>query len=259
MTRVGDVIKQGQPIPDDVVQFVDQRYRRVWSKHPANPAGTWGCPNPSIAWREDTLTGECGQLTVTATCRPDDNDALYLARKSRDEHLNRLEAIKGELANAGYADPDGDPRWIGNDVHALVQRCMALEAERRAEPGPAVFEVPQPGANVTRVTDTGRYYVLHDDGTWWSEDGTSGPWHWNSLIADCGGRLTDATPPREPRTWPRLIEETEFPALVEVGSLGRLQHVGDGDYEPVPLNDASLVYRLLELRLLGDVREVIEP
>jgi len=71
LAHVGDKILRGAAaVPANVVQFVDQRYLRVWSKHPADPAGMWGSASPSVAYDERHLLDDCGPLVVTAVHEP---------------------------------------------------------------------------------------------------------------------------------------------------------------------------------------------
>lgn len=71
--------------------------------------------------------------------------------------------------------------------------------------GPRVFEVPTSPRGVTRVGDSqGEVWALDsDDGLWHCDEQGWSPLPWRLLLAD-HGPLTDATPPREPRTWPKL-------------------------------------------------------
>lgn len=92
LLRVGDKIPRGAAVvPSNVAQFVDQRYLRVWSKHPANPAGMWGSAIPSVAYDERHLLDDCGPLVVTAV---------------HGGQLGRVEAVAQLVALADQLDAD---------------------------------------------------------------------------------------------------------------------------------------------------------
>ena len=58
---------------------------------------------------------------------PDVARDLREARKSRDEHLGRLEAIRDLMVRAGYADESVEAVHIGSSVVELIHRMQGLE------------------------------------------------------------------------------------------------------------------------------------
>jgi len=54
-------------------------------------------------------------------------DQRNLARKSRDEHLGRLESIRGEMVMAGYADESVEAINIGSSVANLIRHSRDME------------------------------------------------------------------------------------------------------------------------------------
>ncbi|MER7002246.1 hypothetical protein ABT297_04245 [Dactylosporangium sp. NPDC000555] len=115
-------------------------------------------------------TGFLAAVNKLTIERDEARDQRDLARKSRDEHHNRLEAIKGELVNAGYASPDAEPIWIGNAVHLLVEvaeSLQAAEAQRHDSGAPIVLslsEVPEGAVALIGAESRTRYPRIKVEG-----------------------------------------------------------------------------------------------
>lgn len=136
-----------------------------------------------------------------------------------------------------------------------------------AEPGPRRFEAPPQPPGVTRVTDPqGDAYWLMTSGPkaglWMGEGGVE--WVWSMLLGS-QGPLTDATPPRKPRTWKQLEPTPDnISDVIEVrGQHYRVavrRQLGQTTF--VHLDEhgttGAVTFTLGHLREIGDVTEVFD-
>lgn len=129
---------------------------------------------------------------------------------------------------------------------------------------PQVFEIPQPPPSVKQVkTDSGRL-IVRMGGDHWLDSQTAALHRpddqvgssWNNLLAS-HRRLTDATPPREPRTWEQYdIGVTDLPKVVDVEGDGRWRRIGgDGLYVR---QHRYTRYTLSTLATFGKITEVFD-
>lgn len=156
-----------------------------------------------------------------------------------------------------------------------IKPCGRIEADpvHTQQPARLVFAIPDCPPAVTHVTYEDNDGAEHTaclvtegiyDGLWQVDGDTGGYCTWIQLLAR--GALTDATPPREVRVWPKLDGPPDIedpPTAVDLfepnrsplrfvrttGARGSTRYIEPG--HPLPS------FTLTELREHGDVREVL--
>lgn len=194
----------------------------------------------------------------------------------------RMRDAQNTEGHAWVRVPESTTRWDyvfgsnpGKRQGALAERELmaawfpmtVTEVDPEPQPAkPQVFEVPQPPPGVTRVTlvDPRTHALLYaavapDGDDWYIEDRATQPFTWVQLFVMAkDAKLTDATPPREPRTWEGLTgAPRDLDAFTGVsGTVYRRWAPNSAYYFPPP-RDTRAMFR--DARPLSHWREVDGP
>ncbi len=139
-----------------------------------------------------------------------------------------------------------------------------LRAEQPAESDPLVLTLPQvPDGAVALVGETGSRYVrdpLSKD-RWRLEVAGNVPGLPVIEVFRVERSVTvEMAPPREPRTWPKLTDQNDddLPDVVQLlGSPNHAEFWRRYSPDDVLYSDGTSGMTLAELRMLGEVREVL--
>ena len=235
------------------------------------PVGFEVDPEPQPAARCCSGMIQYGQHDRYCPARPDPEpqpaepvDLLTLIKRWGD-HMYRMGVYE-------RARDTERARSVSEEGGSLMRQIKAVIRQHTAESGPVVlslpqvprvFEVPQSPEDVTRVSDSQAaiWALDSDDNLWHCDEQGWSPLPWHLLLAD-HGPLVEAAPPREPRTWPRLVDEatSDLPDVVDVIGDGRWHRLTEPGAEHLyarPGHEDNWRLSLRGLREWGEVREVL--
>lgn len=232
----------------------------------------WSCDDDTAPWRP--------LLVATESAAPEDEltRLRYEVQRleSDNERLNRIHDTDEKAVMEVLGERDENYEWaerlsqaiaehlgvdIGEHSNANLPWQAALIAlEDAAAPDPLVLRLPEVPEGATLVgIESGRRYTEQDpcaDGTRIWSDGPIGGTLGEVLDGEPDGVRVELAPPREPRTWPKLDDQSDddLPDAVTVdGEVWR--RVSSGG---VLFSDGTSGMTLAELRTTGDVTEVFD-
>lgn len=283
MTKIKDVIKKGQPIPDnvtDVADVTDDHWKlneplgwyctRYWDEAPPT--------NPSLYFDDGLrLSTAWGPLTVTAVREPEPprcpecgctEDQKSLCRDDWHQQMRaeqrqcKREACPGtrpvpEPAESGCRHYDRLLATLGaENVTTALAEIERLKADAS---DPLVLSLPQvpPGTQALIGGTTGeRYNSVAVDGSWRPD--TDDPDGFGLNLAEVLEREGSVTVvKRGPRAWPKIDkpDDDDLPQTIDVDGYGRWRRSSpDG----VLFTDGTSATTMGELMTWGDVTEVFD-
>lgn len=243
LARVDDVIAHGEAIPANVTKVRDKDGDPWWR----NSVGHWHM-NPSP---------DASKCVDSDACRYVDEVFWPVKVVEVDPEPQPAETLP--VGAHAFVPGDRDTRCQqplhGGRLCGRSPLALMHEVNEPAEPGPVVLSLPQvPDGAVALIGGNGHRW-LPKDGMWWNGAGGAN-WRLVDLLASHGPLTVEFAPPREPRTWPKLTDQSDddLPDVVDVEGRGRWRrHTPEG----VLYGDGDSFTTLAELRTMGEVREVL--
>lgn len=290
LAKVGDVIEHGQDIPANV-RTVEDKMGDVHRRRADDP-DLWGMNERAGDGGEEDgedyapwPTGEVATYAPLTVVEVDPEPLpaeTGLYGKFRVERVDGRDQPGGDKADAAYFVLDYvHDRYAQRAVLAYADACAAelpeLASDLRAriaitpwptESGPLVLTLPEVPAEAVALIGV-------ESGERWNREDGYGDWgtRWELstrpgftltlaevLDREAHGVTPEFAPPREPRTWPKLTDQSDddLPDVVQI--IGGPRHAEVWRrYSPdgVLYTDGPSATTLAELRTMGEVREVL--